>query len=293
MATLSELTKILSQVTGIPEATVFAYGRFAREAGHITQGGRGRGGASMTYKDAANLLLAVCGTSVTREAGETIQWYRETRGWLKVPDRRNQRAFTRWLSTYDFRDGQNDDTQELALGSFLESVLRMAGTGALEEQMRRVPTFKYTMKLLGSLGDEHALEPDPWLLLKNGIIKPRKPDEIQIGIDVGLRLEFKRNHGPVSFDIRHVWGFERNLASFVFYEPPHKGIAADVAKLVRGESILPRDFKVTASISETTIIVLGLATAGKEIPDELLTDPQGIRRRARLAVSTEDETEIP
>ena len=61
MATLSNLVSALAQVTGLPEATVFAYGRFAREAGLISQAGRGLGGAQMTATDATNLLFAVCG----------------------------------------------------------------------------------------------------------------------------------------------------------------------------------------------------------------------------------------
>lgn len=281
MATLSELTNLLSKVTGLPEASIFAYGRFAREAGYISQGGRGRGGAAMTYEDAANLLIAVCGTSVTREAGETIQSYRAASGWVKVHDRRNERGFTQWLRTYDFGNRQDSTNGMLSLGRFLESVLRMAGTGALEEQMRRVPTFAYTLKLLGSLDDDLSLEPDPWGLLKKGIVKTRKPSEIQIGSDVSLRLEFNRNHGLATFDIKHFWGFERNLASFVFREIPDGSSLASVAGVARGKPASARDFSVIASISDTTIFVLGLAVAGKTIPDQLLTEPRAVRRLAR------------
>src|SRR5262244_3366259 len=80
MANLSELVSGLSVVTGVPEATVFAYGRFAREAGLIAQRGRGRGAATMGPEDAANLVIAVGGTAVTREGGEAINIYRPMRG---------------------------------------------------------------------------------------------------------------------------------------------------------------------------------------------------------------------
>jgi hypothetical protein len=75
MATLSNLVSALDGC-GVPQATVFAYGRFAREAGLIAQKGRGRGAATMTATDAANLLIAIGGTDVTREAASAINIYR-------------------------------------------------------------------------------------------------------------------------------------------------------------------------------------------------------------------------
>jgi hypothetical protein len=65
MATLSDLVTTLSWATSIPEATVFAYGRFAREAGFISQSGRGKGAAKMALTDAANLLIAIGGTAIS------------------------------------------------------------------------------------------------------------------------------------------------------------------------------------------------------------------------------------
>ena len=76
MASLSDLVESLSRVSGVAEATVFAYGRFAREADAIAQKGRGRGAASMTAKDAANLLIAIGGTPITREAGQAVKTFR-------------------------------------------------------------------------------------------------------------------------------------------------------------------------------------------------------------------------
>jgi hypothetical protein len=76
MATLSDLVSVLAKTTGLPPATVFAYGRFAREAGLISQKGHGRGAAQMTPTDAANLLIAVAGTGVAKEAGAAIKAFR-------------------------------------------------------------------------------------------------------------------------------------------------------------------------------------------------------------------------
>src|SRR5215471_16707790 len=76
MATLSDLVTALAGVTGLPESMVFAYGRFARQAGLISQKGRGRSAAAMTLTDAVNLLIAVAATGVTREAGSAVESFR-------------------------------------------------------------------------------------------------------------------------------------------------------------------------------------------------------------------------
>jgi len=96
MATLSQLVGALARVSNVPEATIFAYGRFAREAGLIAQKGRGRGAAIMSASDAANLLIAVGGTDVTREAAPAIHEYRP----MKAASFRNSQEtfleFARW-----------------------------------------------------------------------------------------------------------------------------------------------------------------------------------------------------
>jgi len=85
LATLSELVSQIAELTDIPKATIFAYGRFAREGGLISQKGRGRGGASMTATDVANFLIALGGTSVTREAANAIALFRRMVGYAHFP----------------------------------------------------------------------------------------------------------------------------------------------------------------------------------------------------------------
>src|ERR1700687_3500599 len=59
MALLSELVTAVAQAEGMEEVTVGVFARHAREAGLISQAGRGRGAARMTVRDAANLIIAV------------------------------------------------------------------------------------------------------------------------------------------------------------------------------------------------------------------------------------------
>jgi hypothetical protein len=72
MATLSKLVKAVAQVEGLDEVTVGIYARAAREAGFISQGGRGRGAAQMTIEDAANLLIAVNGCPLAKDVKKRL-----------------------------------------------------------------------------------------------------------------------------------------------------------------------------------------------------------------------------
>ena len=65
MAKLSDLISTLADAVDMPETTVGAYARRLRKAGKLSTGGRGFGGAEMTPRDAANLLIAVMSGSPT------------------------------------------------------------------------------------------------------------------------------------------------------------------------------------------------------------------------------------
>src|SRR4051794_19773056 len=59
MALISDLATELSVVTGIPRETVSGVSRYLREAGLLSQKGRGRGAARATALDTARLCIAL------------------------------------------------------------------------------------------------------------------------------------------------------------------------------------------------------------------------------------------
>ncbi|WP_331299199.1 hypothetical protein [Methylobacterium oryzae] len=73
MALLSDLVRIVAEVEGLEEVSVGIFARAAREAGFISQGGRGRSAAKMTARDAVNLLIAVNGCSLARDVPEMVE----------------------------------------------------------------------------------------------------------------------------------------------------------------------------------------------------------------------------
>jgi hypothetical protein len=146
MATLSDLVSALSNVTGLPEATVFAYGRFAREAGLIAQKGRGRGAAIMQASDAANLLIGVGGTDVTREAALAIRSYRPMKGVVFRDHQRGLvREFAEWWKPLGFepRGESSGEPQKCVFkcdfGRLLEFLILEAGLGNLTRFLLALP----------------------------------------------------------------------------------------------------------------------------------------------------------
>lgn len=76
MAFFNDLVRAVAQAEGMDVMTVTGIGQYARDAGFISKGGRGRSAARMTSRDAANLLIAVNGTPLAKDAGQAVASYR-------------------------------------------------------------------------------------------------------------------------------------------------------------------------------------------------------------------------
>ncbi|WP_162596162.1 hypothetical protein [Methylobacterium sp. 17Sr1-1] len=79
MALLSDLVRTVAAVEGMDEVSVGIYARAAREAGFISQGGRGRSAAKMSVIDAVNLIIAVNGCALAKDVPNSIPIYRNLR----------------------------------------------------------------------------------------------------------------------------------------------------------------------------------------------------------------------
>lgn len=77
MANFNGLVRVIADVEGMDEMTVSGIGQYARDAGLITKSGRGRSAASMTARDAANLLIGVNATGKAKDAAMAIVAYRD------------------------------------------------------------------------------------------------------------------------------------------------------------------------------------------------------------------------
>jgi hypothetical protein len=73
MALASELVEVIAGSTGIEPVTMGRYARFAREAGLLSQSGRGKSAARMRPRDAAHLLACALTNGVAQEAPRQIR----------------------------------------------------------------------------------------------------------------------------------------------------------------------------------------------------------------------------
>ena len=77
MALISDLVSAIAEVEGLPEATVGLAARYAREAGYLSTGARGRNAPRATVTDCANLLIAVNGSGCTvKDAPQAVEMFR-------------------------------------------------------------------------------------------------------------------------------------------------------------------------------------------------------------------------
>lgn len=76
MAKLPRLIETVANNSGIPQPTVSLTARHVREAGMISSGGRGPGGAEMTPTDATNLLIGTVAAMQVKDAPEVVKQFR-------------------------------------------------------------------------------------------------------------------------------------------------------------------------------------------------------------------------
>lgn len=255
MALLSDLVETLAYATGIPHATVFAYGRFAREAGFINQKGRGRGAAEMTVRDAANLLIAVCGTEVTRDAGIVIEEFRKLEGTVLTLAEEFKGTFLDWFAPLGYVQDGRDLKLVADFGTTLEFLIQEAGQGNLHGILSEIPTYKIS----DELWEQWASEDSPNLnisvdeMIKLGLVEPG------FNKHVTCLLGFSRTWRTVEIIFSREWGGEQQLFRILFEAPGDLG--ARSTQNLKG-------FRVWAFLNEQSLVGLGAALQGALIPED-------------------------
>jgi hypothetical protein len=249
MATLSQLVSTLANVMGLPEATVFAYGRFAREAGYISQAGRGRGGAQMTAVDAANLIIALSGTSVTREAGKAIETFMALQGWLKFPTERLLEPIERWIDKYRCVTKQNDEY--FMFGPFMDFLIAESASGDLEWMLRSIPVYDVPRR------------PDPdwgrtWMHYADGTTPPsyRLPEQVDIIEDILMEIKLTTNSPAASFVLGVRGVFDNKILNIYFGDEDE-----DIFETSKKNG----DLCIEYCISQQTILAAGRCIDEREI----------------------------
>ena len=237
MAALSDLINAMAWATGLPTSTVFAYGRFARESGLIAQKTRGPGAAKMSVRDAANLVMAVCGTDITRKAGSTIKALRPLKGAVHTSSSR-ARA---WLSPLGFKRYKGLTGLKSDFGSVLEFLIESSASGALHSFLSEFP---FDRRSAPHFIDDLSGRPDPLLdPLSNAPY---------------MRIHFYRSFPLVEVRATRYWhGSEDEIFSISF-----AGSAASARTYPP-----PGDLRVVALITAGTLAAVGFTAKDKPIPN--------------------------
>jgi len=260
MATLSDLVTALAGVTGLPESMIFAYGRFARQAGLISQKGRGRSAASMTLTDAANLLIAVAATGVTREAGTAVETFRSLkRGRLNLAAGLSP-ALLNWLQPLGIRPlGQGQDEFEVKcdFGRFLEHLISGTLNGNLASVFQNIPVAEVPPELWREWKRTESIHFDESvdLLIRQGLLKAKEPSELQFGEDVGLEIHFSRLVPAVEVEFLRMWDSRQTAFTLMF-----------------GHQVrTPHEMRLVATLTQHTIAAIALVQRDMARPSAVKT----------------------
>jgi hypothetical protein len=248
MVTLSDLVSVVSDRTDIPNATVFAYGRFTRQAGLISQKGRGRGAAKMSETDAANLLIGLCGTAVIREAGEAVNQFRSMKGRAYFLDDNTETEHRSWLSQFGFVRGDADKLRG-DFGKFFDWLIGESKSGRLFEILEKVPVLHISDEVRAKWATHY----EGFILEKaigDGVLAPTSAT---VGEDVKLEAMFDRSTPGIEIRIRRMWGdnFDSVLEiNFALKKQIHSSMS---------------DLIISGTINEQILLFLGRALQGKGI----------------------------
>jgi hypothetical protein len=217
VATLADLTETLARATGLSKATAFAYGRFARESGYVSQHGRGNNAAQMTLRDAVNLLIAVGGTGTTREAGPTIDAFRKLRSFSGYGNQIDGPLFS-WLKPLGIVEGRYVKAD---FGSFLDFLMNETANGGLRDVCRLMPDNPRLRDLL--------------------------PAKTEIGVNLDVVVEFSRTDPIVSVYFRPRYSNRRtDLHAFTFQGSPLLSLGMEVIAYIPVTTLAALAYCVTS-----------------------------------------------
>lgn len=148
MASPGEMVKRIAETLGVPEASVTLHDRNLADAGLRTKGGRGRSAAKMSACDAANLLMAVAGSSMVKDAVQTVEAY------ANLPARNGEFSFDSEEHRLGFEGSEprcwhlagfpiaalQELTADHTFKDALSALISAAASGSLQETIDKLPT---------------------------------------------------------------------------------------------------------------------------------------------------------
>jgi hypothetical protein len=216
----------------------------------------------MTDADAANLLIAVAGTPVTREAPGAIDAYRKLRLQAHPLLIEHDNMFKAWLDNFGLRNpGSLEPPFRLAanFGSAMERLVEMAGSGELRNFLHQIPTARFSAQFWRKLEECPSIGVDVERLLEAGIIKTTPPEKMRIGKDITLTFSFISTYPRVDMDLTRMWGNPDDPVMSISGYPGAEGSFESASS----------DMERVGRFSELTLMAVGLAVRDIEFPEDL------------------------
>jgi hypothetical protein len=155
MALISQLIETIAEVGAMQVGTVELTARYAREAGYISQGARGRNAPQATVSDCVNLLIAVYGSGcVVKDAPKAIEMFRP----LEVGAPRSKRKTIVGVehSSENAEGFQFLYRKNALFGEILEGIIERLINGELETTINTVARNKIGERTIRRLAENYA-----------------------------------------------------------------------------------------------------------------------------------------
>lgn len=159
MALISDVVGAVAEAEDLPEATVALAARYAREAGYLSQGARGRNAPHANVADVANILIAVNASGcIVKEAPAAIETYRRLR--IHVPHgARSDREASTVYTAINHDELKFLNRGQALFGEALESIIERFIGGELEVFMRNEACKYLDDDYIEKLVDAHPGDP--------------------------------------------------------------------------------------------------------------------------------------
>ena len=213
----------------------------------------------MTVQDAANLIIAVCGTPVTREAAAAINDFRPMSGVIYPLHNDFSQLFLGWLKPLGVEKWKSDYLLKEGFGVFLEFLISEAAKGALGSLLRSIPVAEIPSDKYKRWRKKYK-DYDIDQLVNEGILSTKPREEILIGEDVQLAIKFVRSMPRVDVEIKRLWDAIEDVFQISFF--PYASNSRDLFAA-------SGDLTIVSGVSQHTVTALALALSNIHIPPGL------------------------
>jgi hypothetical protein len=159
--------------------------------------------------------------------------------------------------------GQGQDEFEVRcdFGRFLEHLITGTLNGNLAVVFQNIPVAEVPPELWREWKRSESVHLDESvdLLIRQGLLKPKAPSELEFGEDISLEIKFSRLVPAVEVEFRRMWDSPQTALTLTF--GPERGALARA----------PHDMQLVATLTQHTIAALALVQRDMVRPSAVST----------------------